>query len=292
MIEVISHHFGGGIYCKLMRIKEDHEVVSHKHNYDHLSMLFSGCVIVEADGVQKTYWSPDVIEIKAGIDHSVIAVNGPAIWGCTHATDCTDVSKVDEVLIQKRPAMTKLNLRVDVSEALKQLNDKPELWNQYDMRTRLYPDSPHREVSDIWLRYRDWSEFDPEHPEEFSNEHETVDYPALRELWEIDGIIAQVILQFSAKAKLGGCLITKIPPGKQCYPHSDKGSWHADYYNKKVLVLLQSAPGQSFNFEHERYEGEAGEVFVFDNHPVHSVTNNSDIDRISLILAIRDIDDE
>lgn len=98
--EVISHHFIGGTYTKLMRIPENHEVVSHKHRFDHATALFSGCVIVDADNVMTTYYSPDILEIKAGVNHRIVAVNGDAVVGCIHATDETDETKVDEVLIQ------------------------------------------------------------------------------------------------------------------------------------------------------------------------------------------------
>lgn len=102
MIEVIKHHFAGGVYCKEMMIPNEFEVVSHSHKFDHLSVLTMGCVIVEADGVQETYYAPAVIEIKAGVNHSVTPVNGDAHWLCIHATDCTDEDKIDNVLISKK----------------------------------------------------------------------------------------------------------------------------------------------------------------------------------------------
>lgn len=99
--DVIKHHFYGGVYCKEMTINADAEVVSHKHNYDHLSVLTSGCVVVDVDDEQDTYYAPAIIKIKAGSSHRITAVNGPAHWLCIHATDCTDESQVDDVLIQK-----------------------------------------------------------------------------------------------------------------------------------------------------------------------------------------------
>jgi hypothetical protein len=291
-MEVIQHHFIGGVYAKSIIIPDGFEVVSHKHVFDHMSVLTKGCVIVEANGIQETYYAPAVIEIKAGVAHSVLPVNGDAHWLCIHATDCTDETKIDEVLVQERQSpMKRLDFRVDVTEAITQLNENPELWDQFDMRTKLYAQSPHREVHDIWLRYRDWAEFDPENAQNFSNEHESVDYPALQKLPAIAAIIEDIV-QRLGPVKVGGCLITRIPPWRQVYPHSDAGSWHAEFYDRKVLVLLQSAPEQSFNFVGEAHYGEAGEVFEFDNKPIHSVTNNSNMDRISLILALKDIHDD
>ena len=87
-----------------------------------------------------------------------------------------------------------------------------------------------------------------------------------------------------------------MPARKQVYIHSDAGHWHSDYYDKKILVLLQSNQDQSFNFYSkvgesfaltESHFGEAGEVFEFDNSYYHSVINDSDEDRISLIFAVR-----
>lgn len=279
MFEVISHHFAGGVYCKLMRIKENSQVVSHKHEYDHMSVLMQGCVIVRADGEQNTYYAPNIIEIKAGVEHSIVAINGDAVWGCIHATDCTDESKIDDLLI-KQPHMCKTAFLFDVNSAMKELERHPELWNQHTMRTES-PTSPHREVSDIWLRYKD-----PRLPVDQSQPHQSVWYPALEKLPSIQRII-ETIMMTKPGDELGGVLITKIPAGKQVYPHGDAGAWHSEYYNEKILVLLQSAPGQSFNYADETHEGLAGEVFTFDNLPEHWVINNSDIDRISLILAVR-----
>jgi quercetin dioxygenase-like cupin family protein len=285
-VEVISHHFVGGVYCKMMRLKEDEEVVQHKHNYGHATALFSGCVILDANGEQSTHWAPDILEIKAGIHHKFMAINGDAVLACIHATTCTDADKVDEVLIQKQQHMKKLPFQIPVSKLNEELAEHPELWDLLTLRTQA-ADSPHREVSDIWLRYRSWDEFDPGNPQAFSDQHESIFYAAYYKLPAMEWILAQLVDRLGP-FELGGILITKIPPGKSVKPHSDAGRWHSEYFSTKVLVLLNSAPGQQFCFENgEVHEGEAGEVFTFDNRPVHWVTNDSDQDRISLIFAIR-----
>jgi hypothetical protein len=96
---VVKHHFIGGIYTKELVIKDGATEVSHQHNFDHQSILAQGCAIVEVGGVKSTYWSPAIIEIKAGLNHSVTAVNGDVIWYCQHATDCTDPEQIDHTLI-------------------------------------------------------------------------------------------------------------------------------------------------------------------------------------------------
>lgn len=286
MLEVIAHHFIGGTYAKDMIIPEDYRVVSHAHKYDHMSILAEGTVIVESDDQQETYFAPAVIEIKAGVHHSVLAVNGPARWFCVHATSETDVDKVDSVLIEKSCHMQKMDWNVPVKQLAEELAEQPELWNANTMRTKFYADSPHREADDIWIRYRDWSEYDPGNPKAFSDEHESVWYPAYYKLPAIDWILAHLQNNLG-DFDLGGILITRIPPGKQVYRHSDAESWHATHYREKVLVVVQSAPGQTFNYDRESHEGEAGNVFLFDNAPPHWVVNDSDVDRISLIFSIK-----
>lgn len=185
------------------------------------------------------------------------------------------------------PYMQKILEGVIVDKMLEELASNPSVWNRYTLRTKTYESSPHREVDDIFLRYRDWAEFDHEHPERFADQHVSQWYAAADELPSVKTTIEKIFTVVGG-SELGGCLITRIPPGKQVYPHSDSGCWHSQYYRSKYLLLLQSAPGQSFEFgDEEKHEGKAGELFIFDNHPVHSVINNSDCDRVSLIMAIR-----
>jgi hypothetical protein len=85
--------------------------------------------------------------------------------------------------------------------------------------------------------------------------------------------------------RLGGVLITRIPPGQQCKPHTDPG-WHARYYDK-FAVQIKSAPGQCFHFHGESLAAEPGEVYWFDNAHTHWVTNDSTEERITLIVCIK-----
>ena len=97
------------------------------------------------------------------------------------------------------------------------LQQQPELWNQNTSRTES-PKSPHREMDDIWVRsgegegafHSEWLE------------------PANK--LPLRPIVSQMMLSIGA-AELGGILITRVPPGKTCYPHIDQG-WHASYYDK------------------------------------------------------------
>jgi hypothetical protein len=86
--------------------------------------------------------------------------------------------------------------------------------------------------------------------------------------------------------RLGGILITRIPPGGICKPHHDRGTWHASYYDKYALQL-ESHPFQAFHFDEGSYSAMPGELYWFNNQEVHWVTNESPIDRITLIFCIK-----
>lgn len=291
-ISTISHSFIAGVYAKQVKIPSGHHVLTHKHNFDHMSILAQGNAVVVCDGEAKSYHAPAVIEIKAGVNHEVIA-NTDCVWFCVHNLstvedhDMWHPDKIDVALIEH---MQKQPFTVEVDGLNEKIKQHPELWNRYTIRTKLYKNSPHREVDDIWIRYRDISEFDPENPQAFAGEHLSMWYAAYYYLQpEIDSVLRSVMNNFP-NSTLGGVLITRIPPGKQVYRHSDAGFWHSEYYKTKVLVLLESAPGQTFSFENKSYAGVKGEVFKFNNLVDHWVENNSDVDRVSLILAVREHD--
>lgn len=93
-----QHHFSDGLYAKEMHLPQGYKAYSHKHSYSHLSLLAKGKAIVTTDFSQVIYEAPACIEIKAGLNHEILALED-VTWYCVHATDETDPAKVDEVLI-------------------------------------------------------------------------------------------------------------------------------------------------------------------------------------------------
>lgn len=85
---------------------------------------------------------------------------------------------------------------------------------------------------------------------------------------------------------LGRAMITRLAPGKQIYAHADVLGRYANTY-KRFHVPLQSSPGCIFCAGDEQVQMRPGEVWDFNAHAVHQVVNNSDSDRIHLIIDIR-----
>jgi hypothetical protein len=170
----------------------------------------------------------------------------------------------------------------NVQPLLWALRRNPQLWNEYRERTEA-ADSPHREVDDIWVRYADRDHFRELGP------HESVWYPAAA-LLPVQALCTAIMARVRGE-RLGGVLITQIPPGKECKPHHDDG-WHARYYEKFALQV-ESAPGQRFVFApgdggaHEVMEAKPGELYWFDNSVTHWVENPTPYNRITLIVCVR-----
>lgn len=98
-----KHHFSSGVYAKQMMLPKGYFALSHAHEYDHLSILASGKVIVKTDEGTQEFTAPACLTIKKHLNHSITALED-AYWFCIHATEETDPDKVDEVLIMKEGA--------------------------------------------------------------------------------------------------------------------------------------------------------------------------------------------
>ena len=174
----------------------------------------------------------------------------------------------------------KLDISFDISELAGFLDDC-DLWDEYPQR-RTAEGSPHSEMTDIWVRYKnpeeciktgDWSAFTKEHESEWLKE-----VPLVKS-------ICKKLMSFLDGEQLGGVLITKLPNGKQIKPHTDSG-WHASYYDK-YYIPIKNEKGAKFCFNSGEIEPEVGDVWAFRNDEPHWVANNSGSDRIAMIVCIK-----
>lgn len=169
-----------------------------------------------------------------------------------------------------------LSSGIDVSAISWALREHPELWNEHTNRTA--PESsPHHGLDDIWARYGK-----PSCAE--TGEQHIAEWYASADLLNIKPLVDAVFRHFDGN-ELGGVLITRIPAGKSCKPHTDPG-WHARYY-EKFAVQIESAPLQKFCFEGEELETKPGDLFWFDNEFLHWVENPTPYERVTMIICIK-----
>ncbi len=173
---------------------------------------------------------------------------------------------------------------VQVMPLLLELHRQPELWNRNPARLAEY--GPHRESSDIWLRYKD----ETKHKERgdyshFADEHHPIWYPAYYALPAARPIIFNLMTGLNGES-LGGVLIYKIPAGKRVYPHIDKG-WHVDYHDR-FNVYLQTDPRVVWRYPDtgEEFRAQTGDIYSVMNNIMHEVVNEGDVDNIVMTVCI------
>lgn len=172
---------------------------------------------------------------------------------------------------------------IDVSKLGLELTLNPQLWNQYNNR-KDFDGSSHKVTSDIWVRYNDPKNLDLGY-DKFTSEHDSVWYPAYDNLPSLRPIIFGLMAKVES-VRLGGVLITKIPPGGHVLPHSDSG-WHPEYYNVKVYVPIFSNPQVINRVEDEQVIMAPGDAWYFNNLQEHEVINNGNTERVTLIICYR-----
>ena len=167
--------------------------------------------------------------------------------------------------------------KIDVSGLAKTLTENPDLFGRYDWRKEKYA---HTDMRDIWVRYNNPKEIG----DTFNDEHSSIWYPVINDIPEVLSICAQ-LMELTFGERLGGVLITKLPPGGKIKRHID-GGWHAEYY-EKFFVPIQNPKGAKFCWNDVVLEPDAGEVYEFDNSVEHWVENDSEEDRIAMIVCIK-----
>jgi hypothetical protein len=173
---------------------------------------------------------------------------------------------------------------LDVSQLKQEILGHYEEFDRYNQR-RVFNNSPHAQMTDIWARYNDINPFlEKGSLEGFEAEHDSVWYPVIEKIPAVKKVVFDLMSKVDGE-RLGGVLITKLPSGGHIARHTDAG-WHAQYYDK-FFVPIQIKEGAIFGFDDGDIHAKEGEAWWFDNSNPHWVTNNSDCDRIGMIVCIR-----
>lgn len=167
---------------------------------------------------------------------------------------------------------------VDVMPLLQAVHSS-SLWDQHSWR-KIFSRSPHSQCSDIWLRFFDTDKLQSEGIVDYA----PVNYPGWHELPQVRPIIFDLMRRVEA-TQLGYVLISRLRPGDRILPHSDEGS---DYTKSgsRYHVVLQGLSGSKFIVGDEMVEMRTGSVWWFDHRPIHQVINDSDDDRIHLMIDL------
>jgi mannose-6-phosphate isomerase-like protein (cupin superfamily) len=171
---------------------------------------------------------------------------------------------------------------LDVAPILADLDAAPDLWDLYHER-RTSPGSPHGEMQDIWVRTR--ARGDLEDPDAFRKPFWPVFYDAWHRLPSIQPVV-WALMGMTKGTHLGQILLTRIPPGHRVHTHVDRG-WSVDYWDRKFYVVLQGNAQCVNQCVDECVVMPTGSIFEFENRLPHSVQNDGETTRISLIVTLR-----
>lgn len=179
---------------------------------------------------------------------------------------------------------------VDVGPLMHALIRNGHLWNQNTFRTT-FPNTPHVDVDDIWLRFSD-----PAKCTTTSNvigDDKPIWYPAAKELPQVKPIIRGLMHMVDAY-ELGRVLISRLPPGGRILPHADRDGEYVQTPDiARYHVVLNGLPGSLYHCgdpypdERETVNMRTGEIWWFNAHQTHEIVNNSEGDRIHLLVDVR-----
>ena len=165
---------------------------------------------------------------------------------------------------------------IDVQPLLGQIAEHPELWGNDDIWTRGKPTSALEGVDNIVLRYNRSSQ---------PNLHDW-NRPAFNILSEAIPIIFDLMRAIPGE-ELGRVIISRLPSGGIIPEHIDHAAPGYPVYWHRYQIPLSVFPGVEFHCGDEELYMEPGNAYWFNNQIMHSVINNSDEVRISMLADIR-----
>jgi hypothetical protein len=178
----------------------------------------------------------------------------------------------------------------EVLPLLLAIKRRPELWKE-DTFLRDYPQGPFGNVESIMLRFPEKRVFEQESEVEAYkrgksgfDQHESIDYPPYKLLPEARPLVMQ-LMHYVGGERLGRVMVNKLKPGGVVYPHADTPE-HCSYYSR-FHVVLESTPGVMFRSGDEKVYMPTGSIWWFDNSKEHEVVNNTNGDRIHMIVDVR-----
>ena len=171
--------------------------------------------------------------------------------------------------------------------AIQRMDKSHGIWKE-DTYLRDYPQGPFGNTESIILRFPDRSVHQTEealkdHLANF-DQHENYDQPIFKTLSEARVLVYNLMAAVQGE-RLGRVMINKLNPGGVIFPHADTPV-HAEYWDR-FHIVLQSAPGSNFRAGYERVHMKTGDIWWFNNRIEHEVVNNSDTERIHMIVDIR-----
>lgn len=161
------------------------------------------------------------------------------------------------------------------AQCMEEVRRNAYLWDAVTHRQD-YPGSAHRDTRAIYLRWAaEWTPaciFD-------TLSAEWCDAASI--MAKTMGLVRSVLAEIEAK-ELGRAMIVSLRPGGIITPHCDEGAYARHF--ARYHVPLESASGNTFTVGGETVRMEVGELWTFRHDLEHTVRNDSELERVHLIV--------
>ena len=172
---------------------------------------------------------------------------------------------------------------VNVEPLVQELEKREDLWNEFPDRMIGFNLMGEADFDDIWI-HMPTSATTMDRDEIMANlskvSHATRWHRGYFEL-PVKKMLSELFFHVDAEA-FGRVFISRLQPGKHIFPHVDQDLQAFSRFH----VAIQSAPGQVFKCDQEEFTPEAGQVFWFNNNKMHSVENNSEFARLTMVVDL------
>ena len=99
----VTHRFGPGVYIREVFMPKGAYVIGHRHKTTHLNVMLTGVIgLFNDDGTETILHAPQTFVAPPGRKSAFIYED--VVWQNVHATDETNVEKLEEMFLDVSPA--------------------------------------------------------------------------------------------------------------------------------------------------------------------------------------------
>lgn len=100
----LKHLFAPGVYMRMITVPKGAVILGHEHKTEYFNIVLSGSASVLMNGRIIDVKGPCIIKSAAGTQKLAYTTE-EMIWLTVHATEETDIDKIEEHLIVRSPAL-------------------------------------------------------------------------------------------------------------------------------------------------------------------------------------------
>jgi len=102
--ECVNHYFAPGIYLRELHMAKGLVVVGHRHKTETVNILLKGKVAIIEDG-KLIYREAPFTYVSPAKHRKALYIIEDTIWQNIHPSDETDLKKLEDIFIEKSPAL-------------------------------------------------------------------------------------------------------------------------------------------------------------------------------------------